>query len=218
MSTLAASERAALCDLLLELGPDAPTLCEGWDASRLAAHLWARERDPLSVPGAIVPALGELTERRLDRALARRGFEGLVEDLRAPAARSPFAIPSVDAAANAVEYFVHREDLRRGADPAGTAPLRRTPAEEDELWAKLGSMGGMLMRRSPVVVIAERSDAPEGAARRRLAGPRRGPSVIVRGLPSELVLFAFGRRSAADVEVTGPVDAVSAFLDESYGL
>src|SRR5579864_4900591 len=23
-------ERAALCDLLLELGPDAPTLCEGW--------------------------------------------------------------------------------------------------------------------------------------------------------------------------------------------
>lgn len=218
MTTLAAAERAALCDLLLELGPDAPTLCEGWDAADLAAHLWTRERDPLSLAGVVAPPLKGVAERRMARALERRGFEGLVEDLRTPPALSPFAVPAVDAAANAVEYLVHREDLRRGADPAGTPPLRRTPGEEDELWSRLAAMAPMLMRRSPVGVIAERADAPEGSARQRIAGPRSGPAVVVRGLPSELVLFAFGRRSAAEVEVTGGVDAVAAFLDADYGL
>ena len=36
-------ERLELCDLLLELGPDAPTLCEGWTTADLAAHLVLRE-------------------------------------------------------------------------------------------------------------------------------------------------------------------------------
>ena len=40
MSTsLARRERDALCDLALLLGPDAPTLCEGWDARDLVTHL-----------------------------------------------------------------------------------------------------------------------------------------------------------------------------------
>jgi hypothetical protein len=44
--TLARSERHALCDLLTEVGADAPTLCEGWNAFDLAAHLVVRERRP----------------------------------------------------------------------------------------------------------------------------------------------------------------------------
>src|SRR5262245_9679824 len=40
-------ERAALCDLLDRVGPDRPTLCEGWTTNDLAAHLWVRESDPL---------------------------------------------------------------------------------------------------------------------------------------------------------------------------
>src|SRR5882762_622635 len=36
-------ERRELCDLFLELGPDAPTLCEGWTTLDLAAHLVLRE-------------------------------------------------------------------------------------------------------------------------------------------------------------------------------
>jgi hypothetical protein len=32
-------ERQTLCDLLADLGPDAPTLCEGWTTLDLAAHL-----------------------------------------------------------------------------------------------------------------------------------------------------------------------------------
>ena len=36
-------ERLGLCDLLLELGPEAPTLCAGWTTADLAAHLVLRE-------------------------------------------------------------------------------------------------------------------------------------------------------------------------------
>nr|BFF25281.1 hypothetical protein GCM10025732_32460 [Glycomyces mayteni] len=36
-------ERRDLCELLAEVGPDAPTMCEGWTALDLAAHLVLRE-------------------------------------------------------------------------------------------------------------------------------------------------------------------------------
>ena len=45
--TFAKSERAELCDLFDKVGPQAPTLCEGWDTHDLAAHLWIRETDPV---------------------------------------------------------------------------------------------------------------------------------------------------------------------------
>ena len=60
---LAQLERGRLCDLLLEVGPDAPTLCEGWTAADLAAHLVIRERKPLAAPGIVAGGkLGEYTE------------------------------------------------------------------------------------------------------------------------------------------------------------
>src|SRR4029079_18721505 len=52
--SLARRERAALCDLAVEVGPDAPTLCEGWTASDLVAHLLVRERNPVASLGNIV--------------------------------------------------------------------------------------------------------------------------------------------------------------------
>lgn len=44
MSTHAKRERLLLADLLEAAGPDAPTLCEGWNARDLAAHVVVRER------------------------------------------------------------------------------------------------------------------------------------------------------------------------------
>ena len=57
MTDVAAAERAALLDLLERLGPDAPTLCEGWATHDLAAHLVVRERRPVAGPGYVFPAL-----------------------------------------------------------------------------------------------------------------------------------------------------------------
>ena len=45
---LDARERSELCDLFLAVGPEAPTLCDGWTTLDLAAHLVVREHDPRS--------------------------------------------------------------------------------------------------------------------------------------------------------------------------
>ena len=51
MTSLARRERHALCDLALELGPDAPTLCGDWTTRDLLAHLLVREGSPMGSPG-----------------------------------------------------------------------------------------------------------------------------------------------------------------------
>jgi hypothetical protein len=50
-----AVERARLCDLLDELGPEAPTLLAPWTTRDLAAHLVLREHDSLAGPGLVLP-------------------------------------------------------------------------------------------------------------------------------------------------------------------
>src|SRR5690606_24047731 len=42
MTEHARAERHALADLLMAVGPDAPTLCAGWTTAHLAAHLVVR--------------------------------------------------------------------------------------------------------------------------------------------------------------------------------
>ncbi|MHB8294966.1 MAG: maleylpyruvate isomerase N-terminal domain-containing protein [Acidimicrobiales bacterium] len=42
--TILRQERAALCQTLNEVDADAPTLCPGWTAMDVAAHLLAQER------------------------------------------------------------------------------------------------------------------------------------------------------------------------------
>ena len=53
--SLASRERAQLTDLFGEVGPDAPTLCEGWDTRDLAAHLHLRETSPLAIGIVVKP-------------------------------------------------------------------------------------------------------------------------------------------------------------------
>ena len=60
-----ALERQQLCDLFVELGPDAPTLLEPWSTRDLAAHLVLREHDYLAAPGLVLPG-------RWHRLAARR--------------------------------------------------------------------------------------------------------------------------------------------------
>jgi len=50
-----AAERAQLCDLFDELGPQAPTLLAPWTTHDLAAHLVLRERDYLVGRGLVRP-------------------------------------------------------------------------------------------------------------------------------------------------------------------
>ena len=114
---LAQEERKTLCDLLVEGGPDAPTLCEGWCTSDLAAHLVVRERRPDSGPGLVWPPLAGYTEKV--RSAVRDGtpWEKLVETVRRG---PPLLLRPFDGPMNTIEFFIHVEDVRRGARQLGT--------------------------------------------------------------------------------------------------
>src|ERR1700716_221246 len=130
---VAKDERSALCDLFTELGPDQPTLCDGWRTRDLAAHLVLRERRPDAAAGIMIKALAGHTQRVQD-SYAARPWPELVELVRSgPPAWWPTAIDAVDEAVNAAEFFVHHEDVRRGQP--GWEP-RPPDAERDAaMWA-----------------------------------------------------------------------------------
>ncbi|MDQ1699352.1 MAG: hypothetical protein QOG34_1215, partial [Frankiaceae bacterium] len=83
MTGRAAAERAALADALTTVGPDAPTLCEGWTAADLAAHVYVREHRPDATAGVLpLGPLSSYTERVMRCALRVHGFAALVEAIR----------------------------------------------------------------------------------------------------------------------------------------
>lgn len=217
---LAQTERAALCDLLELTGPDAPTLCEGWTTHDLAAHLWVRETDPLGAPGIIAKPLASLTERRMEEAKQRWSYPELVARIRrGPAPLSLFALPGLDEGANALEFFVHHEDVRR----AGQAPLapRDLPAEtEDWMWRRLQLLARAFFRRTEVGVVLERSGAgsedDERPATIRAAGGSQ--TVTLVGRPSELILYGQGRGTHADVLAVGEPEALQSLGRADLGL
>ena len=108
--SLAQQERTTLCDLFSELGPDAPTLCEGWLTADLAAHLVVRERRPDSGPGLVWSPLADYTDKVRNGVRDRTPWEKLVETVR----RVPqLLLRPVDGLMNTVEFFIHVEDVRR---------------------------------------------------------------------------------------------------------
>jgi uncharacterized protein (TIGR03085 family) len=188
----ARDERLALCDLLMEVGPDAPTLCAGWTTSDLAAHLVVRERRPDALPGNIVSALAAHTEKVRVSARDHRGWDELVDLIRSG---PPAPLRPVDEPFNTVEFFVHHEDVRR-ASP-GWEPRDIDPAEHEALWGRLKVMGRLLTRKAPVGVAGE---APGFGY---LPMKNGSPLVVLRGSPAELVLSVFGRAAHSVVEFEG---------------
>jgi uncharacterized protein (TIGR03085 family) len=206
---LAQRDRLELCRLLEALGPDAPTLCAGWTARDLAAHLVARDHRPDSIPGLVLAPLSGWSERVRLRIL-ERPYEELVATLRAGLPRwSPLRTRRGAQAFDTHEFFVHVEDVRR-VQP-GWEPRQLGPDDERDLWRVLAWFGPRAFRRVPVPVVLRR---PDGAARRvaRLGRSRRGPGgpATITGPPGELLLYAFGRRDQARVEVSGDEGAVRA--------
>lgn len=126
--TAAQHERAELAILLAEVGPKAPTLCGEWQTKDLLAHLVLRETRLDAAPGILVPALAGYTER-VQRELAGRDWSRLLEQFRTgPPTLSPYRL--LDAQVNAMEFFVHHEDVRRvqrAGNRASFPPRLRTP-------------------------------------------------------------------------------------------
>jgi len=218
--TFAKDERAKLCDLLVEVGPDAPTLCGDWTTHDLAAHLWIRETDPVGAPGILAKPLAGLTERRMAEAKARWSYEDLVDRVRnGPARFSVFAFPGVDEPANTTEFFIHHEDVRRAGDrPAG--PRELGDEVEDWMWRRLKLLGRAFFRRAKVGVTLERVPATaDPATEPETIRAQNGSQIVtVVGKPSELVIFANGRTQVADVKLVGEQDAIDALLSSDLSV
>ena len=192
---MARLERAALCDLFLDLGPDQPTLCEGWTTRDLAAHLVTRDRRPDAAVGILIKPLSGYTER-IRSATARLPFEDLVAAVRRPPFWTLAAVGPLDRATNTVEFFVHHEDARRGQPD--WQPRQLDGPTTRALWHAVRGLARLNLRRF--------------GGRVELAAPGQGeasvgtgdPTVRLTGHPGELVLFLSGRQGAARVELTGP--------------
>lgn len=201
MSSYAHAERAELCELLERVGPEHPTLCAGWDSYDLAAHLVTRERRPDAAAGIVVRRLAGHTRSVQRQMRDRHSFPELIRMLRdGPPRWSPLGLPGVDEMANAVEFFVHHEDVRRAGPDWKSREL--DPRFQDLLWTRLRQGGRLLLRRVDVGVRLRRTDTGDTFAVR----PGE-PAAELAGLPAELTLYAFGR--GAHVAVTGDQHAVS---------
>jgi uncharacterized protein (TIGR03085 family) len=207
--THARDERLALCALLDETGPRAPTLCEGWATVDLAAHLVLREHRPDASIGILGGPLAGYTRRTQQAIAARSPYPRLVATIRnGPPLLSVFSLPRVDELANTVEFFVHHEDVRR-ARP-GWEPREISQGLADLLWQRL-SMTRFMLRSSPVGIEFARDDQSGSAGsdghRVRITVKAATPLVTVTGPPAELTMWASGRTSAARVRLDGsPTD------------
>jgi uncharacterized protein (TIGR03085 family) len=206
-STLLA-ERAALCDTLERLGPDAPTLCEGWKTLDLAAHLVAREARADAALGLVLPGpFARHLQHVMDRYKAR-GYDTLVRMLRS----GPPLMHRVGplAAANVNENFVHHEDVRRAS---GEPQRELEPDMEAILWRLLGFGARLARRKLKGAALTLRT--PDG--RERVVSSA-GPLVVLTGPIGELTLFMAGRKEAAQVSREGEPAAVAIVLAADFGV
>jgi uncharacterized protein (TIGR03085 family) len=209
-NALAVAEREALADLMLEVGPDAPTLCGGWTTRDLAAHLVIRSDRPDAAAGIVIPALAGWTAKVQDKA-ARRDWDDLVRTVRRGAPGwSLQSRPSLDGQSNTIEYFVHHEDVRRAR--ADWAARQLDDAATATLWSKIAATGKFFVRKSPVGVVVAPTDGPAAGTELEIKGGER--SVTVRGPVGEIVLAIYGRVTQG-LEIEGDEADVEAF--RSFG-
>jgi uncharacterized protein (TIGR03085 family) len=204
---LARAERANLCDLLDELGPDEPTLCEDWTTRDLAAHLVVREGRADTALGVLGGPLASWTEKVQNDA-ASQPYDKLVGLIRTgPPIWSHFRMPFMDGQMNTVEFFVHHEDVRR-ASPTWEA---RTldPYLSNFLWDRLKLSGRLLFNSVNGGVTLRRADGTDGETTEHRAKNGK-PKITITGTAGELMLIAYGRQEA-DVQIDGEPEAIAEF-------
>jgi uncharacterized protein (TIGR03085 family) len=215
--TYARDERVALCALLDKVGPEAPTLCEGWRTADLAAHIVMRERRPDAALGILGGPLASYTARVQHGMSANTPYALLVATIRTgPPRLSLFGIPGVDERANFGEFFIHHEDVRR-AQP-DWRPRDLDPGLSAAIWSQL-SRARLMLRKVPVGIEFARDDAHESAnGHVRMTVRPRTPVVTVVGAPAELLLWTFGRTGAARVRLEGAEADVAALKQARWGV
>ena len=201
-----AAERAALCDTLERLGPEAPTLCEGWTTADLAAHLVVRERNPLTMPGIVVGGpFASYTASAMEKEKAK-GYNVLLATLRGG---PPGFVMATMAAVNVNENWIHHEDARRANDEG---PRPEDPDIAAIMTSNTKRMGTFVTRKiKPCGLALELPD--------EMIILRAGhPTAVMRGAIGECALYLSGRRDAAVVTLEGDPDAIRALQTAKLGV
>lgn len=199
--TFAERERAELMALLLNVGPDAPTLCEGWKTRDLATHLYIREHRPDAVGGVFVSAL----KGRLDSVTDEVNEIPYANVVQKWGSGAPKWSPMkwADRYINTAENFIHHEDVRRARE--GWTIRQLPPSATRELWKVVTTLGKVLLRKSAATIVVTR---PDGVAATLVDRSDRGGDVVtVRGEAGELLLWLYGR-DQADVAIEGNSAAI----------
>jgi uncharacterized protein (TIGR03085 family) len=185
--TSAQRERAALVETMRAVGPDAPTLCEGWTTRDLAAHLVVRERRLDATPGIAIPFLAGYTDKVQRQTAASTDWDELLDKIASgPPLLSPFKL--LDPVANMDEMYIHHEDVRRAQ--SDWEPRALDAATLTALRRPLGVMARLTMGNVPARVTLE---TPDGET---VAVVGRGRELTVTGEIGELTLFVAGRDEA----------------------
>lgn len=183
--SIASRERQALASLLSQLGPDQPTLCEGWTTADLVAHLVLRERRFDAALGILGGPLANWNARVMTKA--SKNFQRNVELFKNGA---PLWSPLrwFDSQANTLEMLVHHEDVRR-AQPDWQP--RDLSAIHKQIWELVTRSRRFWLRGTDEQILFQ---TPYGES----AGAPGGQRVV--GEPMELLLYLTGRTDAALVE------------------
>lgn len=201
--TFAQRQRAALIDLMRDLGPFAATLNEGWQTQDLAAHLYVREHRPVALLGIGMERFQELTQRIQNEELHSRGFDGLLDELKT----TGWVMRPLDKLVNTSEYYIHHEDVLRANGRSQTL----SADEQQELWP----IAKMLARKTQLKLkqrlVLKRTDTGD-----EVPMGQGTLTVHLEGLPSELLLLLSGRD--ADVKTTGEPGPVAVFRSAISGL
>lgn len=187
-------------------GASAHAGCGQWTVRDLAAHLVAEERLAgvstfiarwLVARGIAVPAPPRLVDIAIQRE-HRYDFTELIDRLHRPVPR--LLLRNRVAPLTLFEYWTHHDDLLGVDEAAHFAP------------PTLALAIPMLLRyqraKLPIdVAVTVGTGQGEPLAS---VGLNAGPTVLVRGTPADLMRWLSGRRTRAEVTVTGPEAHVQA--------
>ncbi|MGH3546485.1 MAG: TIGR03085 family metal-binding protein [Mycobacteriales bacterium] len=216
MPTWSHTERTDIAQTLRAVGPQAPTLCQDWNALRLLSHLVLRENRVDALVGMVLPFAAGYTER-LQRQLEQRyGFDGLVQRFAdGPPRWSPLRIAAVDEAVNVIEHFTHHEDLRR-AQP-GWVARELPPGYQAALWNRLRRLAKVLTRRAAPLRLVAPGYGDLVITSKTAPGAAPMETVTVTAPPSELVLFCYGRQTHSTAQLLGAADRITQLRSAKLG-
>jgi len=156
---------------------------------------------------------------RIQEKAAKEPWSEMIHTIRTgPPKLSVFSLPKADALANTTEYYVHLEDVRR-AEPEWE-PRKLPPKFSDSLWKVTSSRARGFYRHVPVGVVLERTDGSgdQSSEANSVKAATGSPTVTVSGPAQELLLFSFGRKDYAVVDISGDRKSIDALMGAKMGV